>query len=176
MLRPTALLPSLLLCAFLAGCAMSPGEALQPDPALAVVEVAGVGLDPRTQTPVVLLREAETERVVPIWIGTAEAEAIARSLEGIEMPRPMTHDLLATVVRSLGGRVEEVVIRELREGTYYGVIRVVNGERGERIEIDSRPSDGVALALRTGASIRVARSLFVDSLEDAAPPRVAPTV
>jgi uncharacterized protein len=160
----------LLICSLLAGCGVPAGESLQPDPALATVEVAAVGVDPRTQSPVVLLRDPESERVMPIWIGTAEAEAIARSLHGVEMPRPMTHDLLASMLQSLGARVEEVVIREQRQGTYYGVIRLRNGTRRDPIEIDSRPSDGLALALRTGASIRVARSLLVDSLEDAPPP------
>jgi uncharacterized protein len=157
-----------------AGCGMAPGEALQPDPAYATVEVVGVGVDPATQSPVVLLREPATEGLVPIWIGTAEAEAIARSLHGVEMPRPMTHDLLASTIERLGARVVEVVVVEQRAGTYYGIIRLVNGARGERVEIDSRPSDALALALRTGAPIRVARVLLRDSLEDAAPPPVVP--
>jgi uncharacterized protein len=157
-----------------AGCGMPAGESLQPDPAFATVEVAGVAMDPRTGSPVVLLRDPTSERVVPIWIGVPEAEAIARALDGIDMPRPMTHDLLASTVRRLGARVEEVVIREQREGTYYGVIRLANGARGDRVELDSRPSDGVALALRTGAPIRVARTLLMDSLDDASPPPPRP--
>lgn len=167
---------ALVLSGLLSGCGISSGEALQPDPALAEVEVAGVGIDPRTQTPVVLLREPSSERIVPIWVGVPEAEAISRALNRVEMPRPMTHDLLASLVTSLGARVEEVVIHELRDGTYYGAIRLRNGARGERIEVDSRPSDGLALALRTGAAIRVARILLVDSLEEATPPEARPTV
>jgi uncharacterized protein len=165
----------LLLCGLLAGCAVVSGEATEPDPGFVTVEVAGVGLDPRTQSPVVLLQDPTTERVVPIWVGVAEGEAIARSLHGIEMPRPMTHDLLATLVQRLGARVEEVVIHEQREGTYYGMIRLRNSARGRPIELDSRPSDGLALALRTGAPIRVARALLRDSLEDAPPPPPAAT-
>jgi uncharacterized protein len=175
MLRRRTIPLFLLLLPPAGGCGVPAGEALQPDPAFTTVEVAGVAVDPRTQSPVVLLREPASERAVPIWIGVAEAEAIARSLHGVEMPRPMTHDLLASTIRGLGGEVEEVLIREQRDGTYYGLIRLRNGRRGAPIEIDSRPSDGVALALRTGAPIRVARSLLLDSLEDAAPPRTVPT-
>lgn len=161
---------ALLLCAWLPGCAVMASESMEPDPSFATVEVAGVGLDPRTQTPVVLLRDPASEQVVPIWIGMPEAEAIARSLEGVETPRPMTHDLFANTVQRLGARIDEVVINQQREGTYYGVIRLTTGAGANRIEIDSRPSDGLALALRTGAAIRVARDLFVDT-----PPEARPT-
>jgi uncharacterized protein len=165
----------LLLACVVAACATNTGGGVQPDPDLVTVEVAAVATDPRTGTPVVLLREPASERMVPIWIGAPEADAISRALHGVEVPRPMTHDLLASTVQGLGARVEEVVIHEQRAGTYYGVIRIATGARG-RVEIDSRPSDGVALALRTGAPIRVSRSLFVDSPEHTAPPRVVPTV
>jgi uncharacterized protein len=163
----------LLALCLVAACAVPAGETRQPDPALATVEVASVAIDPRTQSPVVLLSDPTTGRVVPIWIGVAEAEAIVRSLHGVAVPRPMTHDLLANTVRRLGARVEEVVIYEQREGTYYGLIRLSNGSR-KAVEIDSRPSDGVALALRTGAPIRVARSLLLESPEEATPPRITP--
>ncbi len=165
---------ALLLCGLLAACAVPTGESIQPDSAFTTVEIAGVGVDPQSRSPIVLLREPGTERVVPIWIGISEAEAIARSLEGIETPRPMTHDLLASTVSGLGARVEEVVILEQREGIYYGVIRLATGTRGRRVEIDSRPSDGLALAVRTGAPIRVARSLFMESPDERPPAR--PTV
>jgi uncharacterized protein len=120
------------------------------------VEVATIGMDLRTGAPLAILH-ADWEQVVPIWIGEVEAQAIARAREGIELPRPQTHDLLASLVQMLGATVEEVRIHDLRDNTYFGVVRVrVNGELRE---IDSRPSDGLALAVRTGARIRVATRL-----------------
>ncbi len=161
--------PALLLAVLLPACSMSLGETAAPDPNFATVEVAGIGMDPDTQAPIVLLRDPESGKVMPIWIGIAEAEAIARSLHGVEVPRPMTHDLLASMAQSLGARVEEVVIHEAREGTYFAVVRLLTNARGRRVELDSRPSDGMALALRTGAPIRVARSLLLDSADDERP-------
>jgi uncharacterized protein len=172
--RPVAAAVPLLLV--LAACARPANDPRMPDPSLATVEVATVAVDPRTQTPVVLLQDPETERIVPIWIGLPEAEAIARSLEGVSVPRPMTHDLLASVIAGLGGRVVEVVILEQRGGTYYGSVRLIRSGGNERVDLDARPSDAMALALRTGAPIRVARELLLDSLEDATPPPPAPTV
>jgi uncharacterized protein len=164
-----------LLVAVVHGCAVAAKESPELDHAFPTVEVTGVAVDPSTQMPIVLLREPESGRVVPIWIGLPEAEAIARAIEGVTPPRPMTHDLLASTVSSLGGRVDEVIISQQRAGTYYGVIRLTSGGR-DRVEIDSRPSDGLALALRTGATIRVARDLLLDSLDDAPPPpRALPT-
>jgi uncharacterized protein len=164
----------LLLSGWLPGCAVMASESMEPDPSLATVEVAGVALDPRTQSPVVLLRDPASDQVVPIWIGVPEAEAIARSLEGVQTPRPMTHDLFANTVQRLGARIEEVVISQQREGTYYGVIRLTTGNGANRIDVDSRPSDGLALALRTGATIRVARELFVDTPPESRPPPPTP--
>jgi uncharacterized protein len=160
----------------LAGCTPAAGGTLQADPGFVDVEVAGVALDRTLQTPIVLLRERGGERMVPLWVGIPEAEAIGRALEGIAMPRPMTHDLLANTIRGLGATVEEVVITEQREGTYYGVIRLTTHGGRERLEIDSRPSDGMALALRTGARIRVARDLLVESPQETRPPPRSPAV
>ena len=120
------------------------------------VEVATIGMDLRTGAPLAILH-ADWEQVVPIWIGEVEAQAIARAREGIELPRPQTHELLASLVEVLGATVEEVRVHDLRDNTYFGVIRVwVNGELRE---IDSRPSDALALAVRTAARIRVATRL-----------------
>jgi len=120
------------------------------------VEVATIGMDLRTGAPLAILH-AEWEQVVPIWIGEVEAQAIARAREGIVVPRPQTHDLLAALVAMLGATVDEVRVHDLRDNTYFGVVRVqVNGEVRE---IDSRPSDALALAVRTGARIRVASRL-----------------
>jgi len=119
-----------------------------------------VGLDGRTGSPIVVLRDPESGIVLPIWIGTAEAQAIALVLHGVVPPRPMTHDLMANLISELRAEVDEVVVTDLRNNTYFGVVRLrVAGEKTVR-EIDSRPSDALALALRTDAPIRVARKIL----------------
>jgi len=126
------------------------------------VELATVGVDTQTGTPVVLLRDTESGEVVPILVGIAEAEAIARSLHEVEMPRPMTHDLFASLLTELNGRLEEVRVHDVREGIFYGSLHVRVGEEEGLREIDSRPSDAMALALRTGAAIRIARRILLE--------------
>lgn len=128
---------------------------------LVAVELATVGLDGRAGTPIVLLREPESGSVVPIWIGSAEAQAIALSLHGIEVPRPMTHDLMANLLAELDATVEEVIVHDLRDQTYLGAVRLRLPNEERLREVDSRPSDALALALRTGAGIRVARRILV---------------
>jgi uncharacterized protein len=123
------------------------------------VEVATVGVDLATGAPLALLRIGWDE-VLPMWIGEPEAGAIARALEGTPVPRPMTHDLLVQVMETLGGTLEEVRVTELRDETFIGVLRIRSGD-GVR-EVDTRPSDGMALAARTGAPVRVARALLGD--------------
>ena len=124
------------------------------------VELSTVGLDGRTGTPIALLRDPESGNVLPIWIGAAEAQAIALALHGVVMPRPMTHDLMASLLSTLRAEVEEVVVHDLRNNTYFGTVRLrVDGEKKLR-DVDSRPSDAMALALRTGAPIRVARKIL----------------
>ena len=124
------------------------------------VELSTVGLDGRTGTPIVLLREPESGTVLPIWVGSAEAQAIALSLHGVVPPRPMTHDLMTSLIAALNAEVEEVVVTDLRNNTYFGLVRLrVAGEKKTR-DVDSRPSDALALALRTGAPIRVARKVL----------------
>lgn len=115
------------------------------------MEVQSLVVDPRTETPVVLLRRVGGEEVLQIWIGPAEATAIAFELQGYEPNRPLTHDLLASVVESLGARVERVVIHDLEENTFLATTYLEQGD--EVIEVDCRPSDGIALALRGGAEI-----------------------
>ncbi len=153
-----AVLPLLLL-----GALLRPGEAQAP-PAehndLLDMDVATVGVDLRSGSPLALLH-SDWERVVPIWIGEAEAQAIARARQGVEMPRPMTHDLLTSVLGTLDGTLEEVWVHALRESTYYGALRIRIG--GEVKEVDSRPSDALALAVRTGARIRVSEGLIEES-------------
>jgi uncharacterized protein len=132
---------------------------------LIMVELATVGFDRASESPVVLLREPESGRVVPIWVGPAEAQSILLALHGVQMPRPMTHDLMASLLGELRATVEEVVVHELRANTFHGSVRLrVQGEETVR-EVDSRPSDALALALRTDARIRVARGLLMDPPE-----------
>jgi len=142
--------------AFLAAASLDAQIISDEDQSYLDVEVATIGMDLRTGAPLAILH-ADWEQVVPIWIGEVEAQAIARAREGIELPRPQTHELLASLVEVLGATVEEVRVHDLRDNTYFGVIRVrVNGELRE---IDSRPSDALALAVRTAARIRVATRL-----------------
>lgn len=115
------------------------------------LEVASLGLDKASNTPVVILREIGGERLLPIWIGPGEASAIAMELAGIKFSRPLTHDLLNTVVRSLGSELVRVIISRVVDNTYYASILLQRN--GETITIDSRPSDSVALALRASAPI-----------------------
>jgi bifunctional DNase/RNase len=115
------------------------------------LEVASLGLDKASNTPVVILREVDGERLLPIWIGPGEASAIAMELAGIKFSRPLTHDLLNTVVRSLGSQLVRVLITRVVDNTYYASLMLQRN--GETITIDSRPSDSVALALRASAPI-----------------------
>lgn len=122
------------------------------------VEVSSLGLDKASRTPVVILKEAGGERILPIWIGPGEASAIAMVLAGIEFPRPMTHDLLNTVVEEMGGEVVRVHIHQVVDNTYYASLHLRSAT--QVLTIDSRPSDSVALALRASAPIFVADSLL----------------
>jgi len=122
------------------------------------MSVGGLTLDPVTKTPIVILKDSENKLNLPIWIGLLEATAIATELEGIRMARPMTHDLLRTMVDELGGTLECIEITDLRENTYYAVIHILIGS--ERRAIDSRPSDAISLALRTKSPIYVAKRVL----------------
>jgi bifunctional DNase/RNase len=122
------------------------------------VEIKGLMLDPSSNVPIVILRDTQSQLFLPIWIGVFEANAIALRLEGVEPPRPMTHDLLRDLLEQLGGEVEKIVISDLRESTFFALIHVRNPERAAAI--DARPSDAIALALRTGSPIFVLRSVL----------------
>jgi len=115
------------------------------------VEVASLGLDKSSNTPVVILKEKDGDGVLPIWIGPGEASAIAMKLAGIDFSRPLTHDLMTTVVRGLGSTLERVLITKVVDNTYYASI--IFRQNGELLSIDSRPSDSIALALRAEAPI-----------------------
>lgn len=115
--------------------------------------IKGLMVDPITNMPIVVLREIDGERVLPIWVGVFEANAIALQVENVQTPRPMTHDLLSNVIADLGAQVERVVVSDLRENTFYAILHVTapNGP----VTIDARPSDAIALALRTRSRIFV---------------------
>ena len=104
------------------------------------------------------LKDKEGERVLPIWVGIFEANAIALQIENIATPRPMTHDLLRNIITDLEGRVDRVVVSDLKENTFYAVVHLT--VRGERIAVDARPSDAIALALRTRAPILVEETVI----------------
>ena len=120
--------------------------------------VSGLAIDERTHTPVVLLKEKGGTRLLPIWIGPSEASSIAIELTGRKFQRPLTHDLLKTVIEGLEARVPKIAIVDLRDKTYYA--RVFLERNTELLTIDARPSDCIALALRTGSPIFVREDLL----------------
>ena len=122
------------------------------------VTVRGVTLDPFTSKPVVLLEDPQHKKVLPIWIGSYEANAIALGLKHISPPRPMTHDLLKNILDELEMRVNKVVITDLRDEVFYSVI--LFDINSSQVSVDSRPSDAIALALKTNAPIFVVRDVM----------------
>jgi bifunctional DNase/RNase len=151
-----ALFACVILCTTIAGAIAQTGASGETVP----VELSTVGLDGRTGTPIVVLREPVSGGVLPIWVGVMEAQAIALALHGVVPPRPMTHDLMASLIAELRAEVDEVVVTDLRNNTYFGMVRLkVAGEQKIR-DVDSRPSDALALAVRTGAPIRVVRKIL----------------
>jgi hypothetical protein len=120
--------------------------------------IKGLMVDPITNMPIVILKDKEGERVLPIWVGIFEANAIALQIENIATPRPMTHDLLRNIITDLEGRVDRVVVTDLKENTFYAIVHLT--VRGERIAVDARPSDAIALALRTRAPILVEETVI----------------
>lgn len=115
--------------------------------------IKGLMVDPMTNMPIVILRDDGGERILPIWVGIFEANAIALQIENVETPRPMTHDLLRNVITDLNGAVEKIVVSDLKENTFYALIHVRIG--GELVAVDARPSDAIALALRASVPIYV---------------------
>ena len=119
--------------------------------------IKGLMIDPITNMPIVILKDKEGSRILPIWVGIFEANAIALQIENITTPRPMTHDLLKNVLGDLETSVEKVVVNELKDNTFYAMIYL--NRSGEMIAVDSRPSDAIALALRTKSPIFVEDSV-----------------
>ncbi|MFP4589271.1 MAG: bifunctional nuclease family protein [Candidatus Bipolaricaulota bacterium] len=124
------------------------------------VRVKALLVDTSSNAPVVLLEGSATDKVMPIWIGQNEALAISLKLQDKDFERPLTHDLLKSVLQELNQNLERVVIDHLDNNTYYATLVISNKEGGEITEIDSRPSDSIALALRTGSPIFVDDEIF----------------
>jgi bifunctional DNase/RNase len=120
-------------------------------PAMREMTLYGVSFEPIGKQPIVLLKTADDDKFLPIWIGHAEAAAILMKLQGATAPRPMTHDLLTDVISELQGEIVRVTVTELKENTFYAQITIV--QDGREVEVDSRPSDAIALAVRCDAQI-----------------------
>jgi uncharacterized protein len=122
------------------------------------MSIKGLMVDPITNMPIVILKDKMGERILRIWVGLFEANAIALQIENVSTPRPMTHDLLRNVINDLDGSVDRVVVSDLRDNTFFAVIHLT--VRGERVAVDARPSDAIALALRTRSPILVEESVI----------------
>ncbi|HEU4520567.1 MAG TPA: bifunctional nuclease family protein [Thermoanaerobaculia bacterium] len=127
-------------------------------PELVPMSIKGLMLDPVSNSPIVVLKDETEKFFLPIWVGIFEANAIALQLENITTPRPMTHDLLRNMISELDAQVLRIVINDLRDSTFFAQIRLLTG--GKTLELDARPSDAIALALRTEAPIFVAQSVL----------------
>jgi len=123
------------------------------------MKVAGVVLDPQSKSPVVLLKDADGHYTLPIWIGVLEAASIAYALEGVTPPRPMTHDLMKMLIEELGARVPRIDVDNLEDNVFRAKIHLEMPGGGKRL-VDSRPSDALALALRTGADVYAEESVL----------------
>ena len=125
------------------------------------MKVRGLALDPLSNMPIIILRDEDDKRSLPIWVGIFEANAIALQMEKITTPRPMTHDLLKNLLGELDAKVEKIVINDLKDNTFFARIHLLRGET--RWNVDSRPSDAIALALRVDAEIFVEEEVLEKS-------------
>ena len=121
--------------------------------ALVEMKVRGITLDPVTNMPIIILRDLENSKSLPIWIGIFEANAIASEMEKLSPPRPMTHDLLKNMIEGLKSKVKRIIVNDLRNNTFFAIIELE--KNGANVAIDSRPSDAIALALRVKVPIMV---------------------
>ncbi len=137
------------------------------------MKVMGIALDTRTGSPIVVLHDVENRRALPIWIGSAEASSIIRKIENLGVARPMTHDLIISIIEKIGYKLTKVEINDVEKETYYATLFLENKD-GKLIEIDSRPSDAIAVAIRVDAPIYVTSnvlasgSVSTDSAKDEA--------
>ncbi len=145
-------------------------------PSLVEVRVERLTLDRATQSPVVVLREEDGERALPIWIGASEASAIHMQLTQVTVGRPLTHDLLVATIRDLGATLDRVVVTRVEQNTYYAELRLTVA--GREVALDARPSDSIAVALRTGSPIFVEDGLLemvkIEIAEGDEPPPPSP--
>lgn len=125
------------------------------------MKVNGLAIDSASKMPVVILTDKEEKRFLPIWIGVYEADAILVALESIEVPRPMTHDLIKTMLETLEIEVDRVAIHDIKNNTFFAKIHLIKD--GKQFEIDSRPSDAIALALRLEADIFVSEQVIMEA-------------
>jgi uncharacterized protein len=138
------------------------------------VKIRGLMMDPSSGTPIIILKDINSETMLPIWVGAYEANAIALEIEKIAPQRPMTHDLLRNIILEMGASVERVVVTELRDNTFFAMI-IMKDRTGESVLIDARPSDAIALALRVDCPIfvnddviRASRNTVTSSEEEGA--------
>jgi bifunctional DNase/RNase len=126
------------------------------------MQIGGLGFDPRNLSPLVLLRDQEELNFLPIWIGVFEAAAIAMELQGVQPPRPMTHDLLKQAIEDLGGKMRRAVINDIKDGTFFAFIEVETKD-GKVLNLDARPSDAIALAVRSHAPVFVSEVVMMQA-------------
>lgn len=137
------------------------------------MKVMGIALDTRTGSPIVVLHDKDNRKALPIWIGSAEASAIIRKIENLSVARPMTHDLIINIIEKTGYKLDKIEINDVEKDTYYATLFLVDNN-GNNIEIDSRPSDAIAVAIRVDAPIFVTAnvlsngSVSTDSAKDEA--------
>lgn len=124
------------------------------------MEVKGLTLDPLSSMPVILLKEVAGRQTIPIWVGILEASAIAAELEKITLSRPMTHDLLKSIIDTLGAEVLRVEVNDLKDNTFYATVFLKKGRGKKEIAVDARPSDAIALALRSDSPIFVSKKVI----------------
>ncbi len=148
-----------------------PEKKPEPDE-IVKMEITGITQDPSNNMPILILKSEKDDTAIPIWIGLIEASAIAVELEGLQLPRPMTHDLLKSMLEKLGGKLQRIEVCDLKENTYYATLIIKTAD--SEVQIDARPSDAIALALRTGADIYVAAKVLkmsqqvdISALQDA---------
>ena len=127
------------------------------------VVILGLGVDSSTKNPIVILKEIDGERMLPIWIGILEANAIATELEGTKLLRPMTHDLLKNIMEKVDVKVKKVEVTDLKDNTYYAMIHMTH--KGKDIAIDARPSDSLAISLRMNAPVFVSEEVMSKSAQ-----------
>src|ERR1044071_8591092 len=132
------------------------------------VKIRALMMDPNSGTPIIFLKDVDSDTMLPIWVGAYEANAIALEIEKIAPPRPMTHDLLRNLIIQLGIQVERVVVTSLRDNTFFAVIEMIMSD-GNRMVLDSRPSDAIALALRADCPIFVDEEVIKASKNTVAP-------